>query len=358
MTFAMTALSGASAHADPDGWTCPASWYGTNDGCDCGCNRLDPDCSSAKASACEYSFRCGGIEQVIHSQNWRCDGQPLSKPWPNTGPAQIPQSWLGTEEQFLDNVCSCGLGAFDYACDGATFSSCEAYTPVCEQTGGTWPSPLNNWSCDGWSRAPWYYGTGDGCDCGYGDPDPDCASGSASDCEYVNNYCSGAIASDANWVCGGELDRAALVPDSSYCADTVDWDPNYIRIEELILKRINLLRAQGATCGTEGYFPPAQPLKMDPNLRCAARLYSRGPLVGGMCSHTGPSGDQPWDRADLAGYDADCLGENMFCAQAMSGYAADEWMLSDGHCATLMRNDVNEVGLGVGYYTVMMTGAR
>lgn len=43
----------------------------------------------------------------------------------------------------------------------------------------------------------------------------------------------------------------------------------------------------------------------------------------------------------------------MFCARATSGHAADEWLLSDGHCETLMRSGVNEVGLGVGHYTVM-----
>ena len=33
-------------------WLCDESYYGTNDGCDCGCGVLDPDCSSAAASAC------------------------------------------------------------------------------------------------------------------------------------------------------------------------------------------------------------------------------------------------------------------------------------------------------------------
>ena len=35
-------------------WTCEQSYYGGNDGCDCGCGKLDPDCSSALASACQY----------------------------------------------------------------------------------------------------------------------------------------------------------------------------------------------------------------------------------------------------------------------------------------------------------------
>jgi hypothetical protein len=36
---------------------CPASWLGTNDGCDCGCQVEDPDCVSSSAfHAIEYSF--------------------------------------------------------------------------------------------------------------------------------------------------------------------------------------------------------------------------------------------------------------------------------------------------------------
>jgi hypothetical protein len=33
----------------PNGWTCPGTWYDTNDGCDCGCGVEDPDCGDASA---------------------------------------------------------------------------------------------------------------------------------------------------------------------------------------------------------------------------------------------------------------------------------------------------------------------
>lgn len=28
----------------PATWTCPREFYGTNDGCDCSCGDVDPDC--------------------------------------------------------------------------------------------------------------------------------------------------------------------------------------------------------------------------------------------------------------------------------------------------------------------------
>ena len=40
----------------PDEWTCDPSWYETDDGCDCGCGALDPDCPNPTVDACEY---CG-----------------------------------------------------------------------------------------------------------------------------------------------------------------------------------------------------------------------------------------------------------------------------------------------------------
>ena len=38
----------------PGTWTCSASFFGTGDGCDCGCGALDPDCRNALVGACDY----------------------------------------------------------------------------------------------------------------------------------------------------------------------------------------------------------------------------------------------------------------------------------------------------------------
>ena len=40
----------------PDEWTCDPSFFGTNDGCDCGCGALDFDCEDATVESCAF---CG-----------------------------------------------------------------------------------------------------------------------------------------------------------------------------------------------------------------------------------------------------------------------------------------------------------
>ena len=43
----------------PSGWTCPAHWYGANDGCDCGCGAEDTDCAGTDLEDCDYDW-CAG----------------------------------------------------------------------------------------------------------------------------------------------------------------------------------------------------------------------------------------------------------------------------------------------------------
>lgn len=43
----------------PAGWTCAPSYYGTLDGCDCGCGILDPDCLDSTSASCEFCDDAG-----------------------------------------------------------------------------------------------------------------------------------------------------------------------------------------------------------------------------------------------------------------------------------------------------------
>lgn len=52
----------------PDDWTCNPFFFGTDDGCDCGCGIPDPDCSGAGCSAagctaagCDFCYDAGGM---------------------------------------------------------------------------------------------------------------------------------------------------------------------------------------------------------------------------------------------------------------------------------------------------------
>jgi hypothetical protein len=42
---AVDTCTGGSTTPAPTGWVCTAAWYGTDDGCDCGCGIPDPDCA-------------------------------------------------------------------------------------------------------------------------------------------------------------------------------------------------------------------------------------------------------------------------------------------------------------------------
>ena len=61
----------------------------------------------------------------------------------------------------------------------------------------------------GWNCLPWFYGAADGCDCGCGVIDLDCADGTVASCDYCDgygscswSYCPGDIDPAQNWLCG------------------------------------------------------------------------------------------------------------------------------------------------------------
>jgi hypothetical protein len=64
-TSCIGAINGANnATCTPvPGWTCDPTYYGAQDGCDCGCGVKDPDCSGGDASACEFCNEAGSCAQ-------------------------------------------------------------------------------------------------------------------------------------------------------------------------------------------------------------------------------------------------------------------------------------------------------
>lgn len=53
----------------PSGWTCHPDYYGTDDGCDCGCGEVDLDCADATVASCNY---CNGTGSCSAGHN--CPG--------------------------------------------------------------------------------------------------------------------------------------------------------------------------------------------------------------------------------------------------------------------------------------------
>lgn len=81
--------------------------------------------------------------------------------------------------------CDCGCGAIDPDCASLAAASCGA--DICPGSVNATNNSLCTGVPAGWNCAPNYYGTADGCDCGCGVADPDCADATAASCEYCDN---------------------------------------------------------------------------------------------------------------------------------------------------------------------------
>jgi uncharacterized protein YkwD len=136
------------------------------------------------------------------------------------------------------------------------------------------------------------------------------------------------------------------VPEGDYCAATEGWDPAWASFEEEVLRLTNEARAMGADCGTGGSFGPAEPLTMNPTLRCAARLHSADMGEQGFFAHEGLDGRTPFDRMADAGYVGRTMGENIAKGQQSPAEVVAGWMDSDGHCSNIMNPSFTEIGIG------------
>jgi uncharacterized protein YkwD len=138
------------------------------------------------------------------------------------------------------------------------------------------------------------------------------------------------------------------VPDNAYCSDVADWNPAWTQLENQILEIANQRRAEGANCGSAGSFGPAGPLTMNPALRCSSRVHSKDMVDRNFFDHNNPSGESPFQRMGMAGYQYSTAGENIAGGNSTAAATMQQWMGSDGHCANIMNASFTE--LGVGYY--------
>ncbi|MET0387324.1 MAG: hypothetical protein ABW321_15255 [Polyangiales bacterium] len=151
-----------------NGWTCPADAWGGSDGCDCGCGAPDPDCQSdqmctsplCNAAECKTCHdKTGRIVQCANvlRNDWKCDARHYGS----------------------GDGCDCGCGADDPDCPGGkgcTTWGCRDTTCVrCTDTNYADGMSVGCAESDTWTCHLGHYGTGDGCDCGCGVKDPDCA---------------------------------------------------------------------------------------------------------------------------------------------------------------------------------------
>lgn len=114
-----------------------------------------------------------------------------------------------------------------------------------------------------------------------------------------------------------------------------------------VLDMINAARKQPRQCGTQA-FKATTPLVWNAQLASAAESHSRSMANKNYFDHLDRDGRTPGDRAELAGYIAKNIGENIAAGLDTPRKVVDGWLASPGHCANLMNPQFQELGAAYG----------
>jgi uncharacterized protein YkwD len=110
-----------------------------------------------------------------------------------------------------------------------------------------------------------------------------------------------------------------------------------------LLDMINSARKQTRQCGAQS-FAATQPLAWNATLATAAQTHTRAMANNNFFDHKDRDGRMPGDRAELAGYAGQQIGENIAAGQDTVRKVVDGWLASPGHCANLMNPQFRELG--------------
>ncbi|AFY20247.1 CAP domain-containing protein [Pseudomonas sp. UW4] len=132
-----------------------------------------------------------------------------------------------------------------------------------------------------------------------------------------------------------------------------------------LLAELNTARTQPRQCGTQS-FAAAPALAWNATLASAAEGNSRSMANNNYFDHKDRDGRTPGDRAELAGYNFQQIGENIAAGQDTAHKVVEGWLSSPGHCANLMNPQFRELGAAyatdpksdAGIYWTAMFGAQ
>ena len=132
-----------------------------------------------------------------------------------------------------------------------------------------------------------------------------------------------------------------------------------------LLAELNTARTRPRQCGAQS-FAAAPPLAWNATLASAAEGNSRSMANNNYFDHKDRDGRTPGDRAELAGYDFQQIGENIAAGQDTAHKVVEGWLSSPGHCANLMNPQFRELGAAyatdpksdAGIYWTAMFGAQ
>ncbi|MFB4391865.1 MULTISPECIES: CAP domain-containing protein [unclassified Pseudomonas] len=110
-----------------------------------------------------------------------------------------------------------------------------------------------------------------------------------------------------------------------------------------LLQEVNAARNVPRQCGGQP-FPAAPALSWNTTLAGVAANHTRAMANQNYFDHIDHDGRTPGDRAELAGYLYQQIGENIAAGRDTPRKVVDGWLASPGHCATLMNPDFRELG--------------
>ncbi|MFP0197730.1 CAP domain-containing protein [Pseudomonas sp. PHC1] len=110
-----------------------------------------------------------------------------------------------------------------------------------------------------------------------------------------------------------------------------------------LLEQLNAARAQPRQCGGQAFAATA-PLAWNAVLGGVAQEHSREMANNNYFDHKDRNGGTPGDRAELAGYSGQQVGENIAAGQDSVQKVVAGWLASPGHCANLMNPQYRELG--------------
>jgi uncharacterized protein YkwD len=110
-----------------------------------------------------------------------------------------------------------------------------------------------------------------------------------------------------------------------------------------LLEQLNSARSTARQCGNQP-FAAAAPLTWNATLGSTAEAHSRAMANGNFFDHQDPDGRTPGDRAELAGYSGQRVGENIAAGLDTASKVIAGWLASPGHCANLMNPQFSELG--------------
>jgi hypothetical protein len=155
----------------------------------------------------------------------------------------------------------------------------------------------------------------------------------------------GSCADDQTCIAGSCT--ALPYPTTSFCQAGSAATPADRAREEALLAAIQSMRAMGGViCGGFAPTTPADALRVDPQLRCAARVFAADLLQSGAAELDDSLGRDTRDRIVLAGYEPASWGESFSRGPAVAADALAMIVGRSESCLQLNNPDLVEIGIG------------